>query len=56
MTNDELLDALQLAERMLEAYRRGFVRADDDACNFKLLWVLHHLGYQFDWERTDDDD
>jgi hypothetical protein len=54
MTNDELLDALQLAERMLEAYRRGFLRADDDAANLKILWVLHHLGYQFEWETTDD--
>lgn len=55
MTNDELLEALQLAERMLEAHRRGLVRADEDDCNLKLLWVLHHLGYVFDWERTDDD-
>ena len=54
MTNDELLDVLQLAERMLEAYRRGFLRADDDAGNLKILWVLHHLGYHFEWETTDD--
>lgn len=54
MTNDKLLDALQLAERMLEAYRRGFLRADDDAGNLKILWVLHNLGYRFEWETTDD--
>lgn len=55
MTHDEVQEALELAERLLEAYRRGLVKRDADAENAKLLWVMVNLGYVFDWERTDDD-
>lgn len=53
LSPDELLEAVDLAERLLQAYKLGLVNGNDDDQILKLLWVMHHMGYRFEHEHND---
>ena len=53
LSPDELLEAVDLADRLLHAHKLGLVNGNDDDGNLKLLWVMHHMGYQFEHEHND---
>ena len=55
MTPEQLLEALQLAERLFCAYKRGLIDSADDAGNLQLLRALHMFEAKFDWELNRDD-
>ena len=50
LTADQLLEAAALAERLLQAHKRGLIDPQADGDNLKIMWVLHHMGGQFEHE------
>jgi hypothetical protein len=55
LSPDDLLEAADLAERLLRAHKLGLVNQNDNDGNLKLLWVMHHMGYRFEHEHEHND-